>query len=65
MKAGTSQTYKEDMAEPTRQMICWRFHRYMRLLLFRTIHDVAPMLDRASGRGGKPAQPAGSSTASR
>jgi transposase len=37
------------------QTICWWFRRFVRRLLFRTIHDVALMLDReAAGREASP-----------
>ena len=35
------------------QTVSWRFRRFMRRLLFETIHDVALMIDRErAGRGG-------------
>src|SRR6201996_2256160 len=38
---------------PPWQTVYWWFRRFVRLLLFRTIHDVALMIDRErSGRGG-------------
>ena len=39
------------------QTVYWWFRRFVRLLLFRTIHDVALMLDR--GRAGREASPSG------
>ncbi|MGH7878846.1 MAG: transposase, partial [Candidatus Binataceae bacterium] len=40
---------------PPWQTVYWRFRRFVRLLLFRTIHDVALMIDRE--RAGRAAQP--------
>lgn len=41
---------------PPWQTVYWWFRRFVRSLLFRTIHDVALMIDRErAGRGGKPA----------
>ena len=49
---------------PPWQTVYWWFRRFVRLLLFRTIHDVALMIDRE--RSGRAAQPtAGVITASR
>ena len=40
---------------PPWQTVYWWFRRFVRLLLFRTIHDVALMIDRErSGRAGQP-----------
>jgi transposase len=33
--------------------VCWLFRRFVRLLLFRTIHDVALMIDRNRERAGR------------
>jgi transposase len=40
---------------PPWQTVYWWFRRFVRLLLFRTIHDVALMIDRE--RSGRAAQP--------
>ncbi len=40
---------------PPWQTVCWWFRRFVRLLLFRTIHDVALMIDRE--RAGREASP--------
>lgn len=49
---------------PPWQTVYWWFRRFVRMLLFRTIHDVALMIDRE--RAGSAAQPTvGFSTASR
>jgi transposase len=40
---------------PPWQTVYWWFRRFVRQLLFRTIHDVALMIDRA--RSGRAAQP--------
>lgn len=40
---------------PPWQTVYWWFRRFVRLLLFRTIHDVALMIDRE--RSGRTAQP--------
>jgi transposase len=39
------------------QTVCWWFRRFVRRLLFRTIHDVALMIDRE--RAGRAANPSG------
>ncbi|MBB4276571.1 transposase [Rhizobium mongolense] len=40
---------------PPRQTVYWWFRRFVRLLLFRTIHDIALMIDRErSGRNADP-----------
>ena len=40
---------------PPRQTVYWWFRRFVRLLLFRTIHDIALMIDRErSGRNVDP-----------
>jgi transposase len=49
---------------PPWQTVYWWFRRFVRLLLFRTIHDVALMIDRAVGAsgaadGGRDRQPVG------
>ena len=52
-----SDSPKEMSAELTGQTIYWWFRRFVRLLLFCTIHDVALMLDRE--RAGREASPSG------
>ena len=50
-----------DAAEdfPPWQTVYWWFRRFVRLMLFRTIHDVALMLDRErAGREASPERPA-------
>ena len=39
---------------PPWQTVCWWFRRFVRLLLFRTIHDVALMIDRARAGRAEP-----------
>ena len=38
-------------------MVHWRFRRFVRRLLFRIVHDVAPMVDRE--QAGREASPSG------
>ena len=42
---------------PAWQTVYWWFRRFVRLFLFRTIHDLAPMIDRE--RAGREASPSG------
>ena len=49
---------------PPWETVYWWFRRFVRQLLFRTIHDVALMLDRERSAGRRAPRPA-SSTASR
>src|SRR3972149_1080722 len=47
---------------PPWQTVYWWFRRFVRLLLFRTIHDVALMIDRErAGRAGQPTAGGGDS----
>ena len=52
-----SDSPKEMSAKLTGQTVYWWFRRFVRLLLFCTIHDVALMLDRE--RAGQEASPSG------
>ena len=54
--APTTKRYRMS-AQLTGPTVYWWFRRFVRLLLFRTIHDVALMLDRE--RSGREASPSG------